>query len=99
MVLENGKEVRIVADVDGIIEYEVIEKDTVNRQEVAEVKSSIEVLEREIGLQNAKLDELKAKLELAGQIIQLADEQKAQQEQEYTIEEDGEIAQEVAVEE
>lgn len=75
--MENEKEIKIVADDGVIIDYQVVESDKVNRQEVADIKASIEILEQEITERNAKIEELKEKLAFAEKVIALADEKKA----------------------
>lgn len=77
--MENEKEIKIVADDGVIIDYQVIESDKVNRQEVADIKSAIELLEQEVAEKNAKIEELKEKLAFAEKVIALADEQKAKE--------------------
>lgn len=77
--MENEKEIKIVADDGTIINYQVIESDKVNRQEVADIKSAIELLEQEVAEKNAKIEELKEKLAFAEKVIALADEQKAKE--------------------
>lgn len=77
--MENEKEIKIVADDGTIIDYQVIESDKVNRQEVADIKSAIELLEQEVAEKNAKIEELKEKLAFAEKVIALADEQKAKE--------------------
>ena len=77
--MENEKEIKIVADDGVVIDYQVIESDKVNRQEVADIKASIEILEQEITERNAKIEELKEKLAFAEKVIALADEQKAKE--------------------
>lgn len=75
--MENEKEIKIVADDDIIITYQLVETDQVNRQEVADIKSAIELLEQEITERNAKIETLKEKLALAEKVIAIADEIKA----------------------
>lgn len=78
-VTEN-KEIRIVEDDSVIIKYQTIENDTVNRDEIASIEEAIELLEKEVAEKNARIDELKAKVEFAKKIIALADEKKAMEE-------------------
>ena len=80
--MENEKEIKIVADDGVVIDYQLIEADKINRQEVADIKSAIELLEQEITEKNAKIEELKEKLAFAEKVIALADEKKAQEVQE-----------------
>lgn len=80
--MENEKEIKIVADDGVVIDYQLIEADKVNRQEVADIKSAIELLEQEVAEKNAKIEELKEKLAFAEKVIALADEKKAQEVQE-----------------
>lgn len=75
--MENEKEIKIVADDGVVIDYQLIEADKVNRQEVADIKSAIELLEQEVAEKNAKIEELKEKLAFAEKVIALADEKKA----------------------
>lgn len=75
--VNDNQEIRIVEDDNVIIKYQKIENDTVNREEVASIESAIELLEQEVAEKNAKIDELKKKLEFAKAIIALADEIKA----------------------
>lgn len=77
--MENEKEIKIVADDGVVIDYQLIEADKVNRQEVADIKSAIELLEQEVTEKNAKIEELKEKLAFAEKVIALADEKKAQE--------------------
>lgn len=77
--MENEKEIKIVADDGVVINYQLIEADKVNRQEVADIKSAIELLEQEVTEKNAKIEELKEKLAFAEKVIALADEKKAQE--------------------
>lgn len=74
------KEIRIIDDDTVLIKYETIETDTVNRNEIAEIESAIEMLEQEVLEKNAKIEELKKKVEFAKHIISLADEIKAKAE-------------------
>lgn len=74
------KEILIVSDDNVVIQYQTIENDSVNRQEVADIEEAIKVLELEVAEKNAKIEELKAKVEFAKKIIALADEKKAQEE-------------------
>ena len=82
--MEKEKEIKIVADDGVVIDYQLIEADKVNRQEVADIKASIELLEQEITERNAKIETLKEKekLAFAEKVIALADEKKAQEVQE-----------------
>lgn len=75
--MEFNKEINIVDDDDIIITYQMIETDKVNRQEIADIKSAIEMLEKEVAEKNAKIEELKEKVAFAEQIIAMADEKKA----------------------
>lgn len=75
------KEILIVSDDNVVIQYQTIENDSVNRQEVADIEEAIKVLELEVAEKNAKIEELKAKVEFAKKIIALADEKKAQEEE------------------
>lgn len=77
--MENEKEIKIVADDGVVIDYQLIEADKINRQEVADIKSAIELLEQEVTEKNAKIEELKEKLAFAEKVIALADEKKAQE--------------------
>lgn len=77
--MENEKEIKIVADDGIVIDYQLIEADKINRQEVADIKSAIELLEQEVTEKNAKIEELKEKLAFAEKVIALADEKKAQE--------------------
>ena len=77
--MENEKEIKIVADDGIVIGYQLIETDKVDRQEVANIKSAIEMLEQEVIEKNAKIEELKEKLAFAEKVIALADEKKAQE--------------------
>lgn len=77
--MENEKEIKIVADDGIVIGYQLIETDKVDRQEVANIKSAIEILEQEVIEKNAKIEELKEKLAFAEKVIALADEKKAQE--------------------
>ena len=71
------KEINIIDDDDIIITYQLVETDKVNRQEIADIKSAIEMLEKEVAEKNAKIEELKEKVAFAEQIIAMADEKKA----------------------
>lgn len=75
--MEFNKEINIVDDDDIVITYQMIETDKVNRQEIADIKSAIEMLEKEVAEKNAKIEELKEKVAFAEQIIAMADEKKA----------------------
>ena len=75
--MEFNKEINIVEDDDIVITYQMIETDKVNRQEIADIKSAIEMLEQEVAEKNAKIEELKEKVAFAEQIIAMADEKKA----------------------
>lgn len=70
------KEINIIDDDDIIITYQLVETDKVNRQEIADIKSAIEMLEKEVAEKNAKIEELKEKVAFAEQIIAMADEKK-----------------------
>ena len=75
--MEFNKEINIVDDDDIVITYQMIETDKVNRQEISDIKSAIEMLEKEVAERNAKIEELKEKVAFAEQIIAMADEKKA----------------------
>lgn len=75
--MEFNKEINIVDDNNIVITYQMIETDTVNRQEIEEIKSAITMLESEVAEKNAKIEELKEKVAFAEKIIALADEKKA----------------------
>lgn len=72
-----NKEIRIVEDDNVIIKYQTIENDIVNREEIANIETAIELLESEVAEKNAKIEELKKKVAFAKSIIALADEIKA----------------------
>lgn len=72
-----NKEIRIVEDDNVIIKYQTIENDIVNREEIANIETAIELLETEVAEKNAKIEELKKKVAFAKSIIALADEIKA----------------------
>ena len=71
------KEIKIVDDDDIIITYQMIETDEINRQEIADIKIAIEALEQEVAEKNAKIEELKKKVDFAEKVIAMADEKKA----------------------
>ena len=71
------KEIKIVNDDDIIITYQMIETDEINRQEIADIKIAIEALEQEVAEKNAKIEELKKKVDFAEKVIAMADEKKA----------------------
>lgn len=74
IAMEYEKEIKIVDDDTTVITYQMIETDSVNRAEIAEIKYAIESLEQEVAEKNAKIEELKAKVAFAEKIIALADE-------------------------
>lgn len=80
------KEYVIVEDDGLIIQYNAIEKDKVNRQEIASIEEAIKLLELEVAEKNAKIEELKAEVEFAKQIIALADEKKELESQQEVTE-------------
>lgn len=73
------KRIEIVEDVNDIVTYDEIVRDTVSRADVATAKARISVLEQEVADRNAEIELLKEKIAKAEHIIALADEKKARE--------------------
>lgn len=73
------KRVEIVSDVDNIVTFDTIVRDTINRSDVAIAEERIAVLEKEIAERNAEIDVLKEKIAYAKEIIAIADAKKEQE--------------------
>lgn len=76
------KRVEIVSDVENIVTFDTIVRDTVNRADVAIAEERIVVLEAEIAERNAEIDALKEKIAYAKEIIAIADAKKLAEAQE-----------------
>lgn len=73
------KRIEIVEDVNDIVTYDEIVRDTVSRADVETAKARIAVLEQEVADRNAEIEVLKEKIAKAEHIIALADEKKARE--------------------
>ena len=74
------KRVEIVSDIENVVTFDTIVRDTINREDVVIAEERIAVLEAEIAERNAEIEALKEKIAYAKEIIALADEKKAQEE-------------------
>lgn len=79
------KRVEIVSDIDDIVTFDTIVRDTVNRSDVAIAEERISVLEREIAERNAEIDALKEKIAYAKEIIAIADAKKLEEQVEEPV--------------
>ena len=73
------KRVEIVSDVDNVVTFDTIVRDSINRADVAVAEERIAVLEREIAERNAEIDALKEKIAYAKEIIAIADAKKLEE--------------------
>lgn len=73
------KRIEIVEDVNDIVTYDEIVRDTVSRADVASAEARIEVLKEEVAVRNAELEKLQEAVAKAKHIIALADEKKAKE--------------------
>lgn len=73
------KRIEIVEDVNDIVTYDEIVRDTVSRADVETAKARISVLEQEVADRNAEIEVLKEKIAKAEHIIALADEKRARE--------------------
>ena len=72
--------IEIVSDIENVVTFDTIVRDTVNREDVKIAEERIAVLEAEIAERNVEIEALKNKIAYAKEIIALADEKKAQEE-------------------
>lgn len=79
------KRVEIVSDIDDIVTFDTIVRDTVNRSDVAIAEERISVLEREIAERNAEIDALKEKIAYAKEIIAIADAKRLEEQVEEPV--------------
>ena len=75
------KRIEIIDDVEDVVTFDTIVRDTVNRNDVAQAEERIAVLEQEIADRNAEMEALKEKIAYAKEIIAIADAKKAEAEQ------------------
>ena len=81
------KRIEIVSDVENIVTFDTITRDTVNREDVRVAKERIENLKRNIAELTAEMEELIASVEHAEEIIAIADAKKLEEEQAALTEE------------
>jgi len=86
------KRIEILEDVDGIIKFEEIKEDVVNRHEVEEVKAKIEEYKAQKLALEEEIAALNEKIAYAEQIIAIADAKKLAEESVVSEE----VAEEVA---
>ena len=79
------KRVEIVSDIDDIVTFDTIIRDTINRSDVAIAEERISVLEREIAERNAEIDALKEKIAYAKEIIAIADAKRLEEQVEEPV--------------
>ncbi len=79
------KRVEIVSDIDDIVTFDTIVRDTINRSDVAIAEERISVLEREIAERNAEIDALKEKIAYAKEIIAIADAKRLEEQVEEPV--------------
>lgn len=79
------KRVEIVSDIDDIVTFDTIVRDTVSRSGVAFAEERISVLEREIAERNAEIDALKEKIAYAKEIIAIADAKRLEEQVEEPV--------------
>lgn len=79
------KRVEIVSDIDDIVTFDTIVRDTINRSDVAIAEERISVLEREIAERNAEIDALKEKIAYAKEIIAIADTKRLEEQVEEPV--------------
>lgn len=70
------KEVRIVGEIDGIITYEEVIRDTVKREDVAFAEEKVNAIRAQIEVESKEMADLIEKIEYAKQILVLADKAK-----------------------
>ena len=79
------KRVEIVSDIDDVVTFDTIVRDTINRSDVAIAEERISVLEREIAERNAEIDALKEKIAYAKEIIAIADAKRLEEQVEEPV--------------
>lgn len=89
------KEIRVIGENEGIIDFEVVEKDNVNRVEVANIEAEIARIEAEIVEKNEKLAKLKEQVEFAKKVIAIRDAQI--EAEKVAVEEPNAVAEEPAI--
>ena len=82
------KRVEIISDVENIVTFDTIIRDTVNRDDVAVAEERIAVLESEVAERVAEIELLKEKIAHAKEIIALADAKKAEEVAEQEVAEE-----------
>lgn len=73
------KRIEIISDVENIVTFDTIIRDTVSRDDVAVAEERIAVLEGEVAERVAEIEALKEKIAHAKEIIALADAKKAEE--------------------
>lgn len=79
------KRVEIVSDVENVVTFDTIVRDTVNRADVAIAEERIATLEAEIAERNAEIDALKEKIAYAKEIIAIADAKRLEEQVEEPV--------------
>lgn len=75
------KRVEIVEDINNVVTFDTIVRDTISREDVKVAEERIAVLEGEVADRNAEIEALKEKIAYAKEIIALADAKKLAEEQ------------------
>lgn len=76
------KKIEIISDVENVVTFDTIVRDTVSRDDVRVAEERIAVLEQEIVERNAEIEALKSKISYAKEIIAIADAKRLVEEQE-----------------
>lgn len=66
--------IRIIDEENGVIRYEKVEEDIINRAEVGEIERRVALIKENIGRENIEIEECERKIEFANEVIRLADE-------------------------
>lgn len=66
--------IRIIDEVNGVIRFEKVEEDIINRAEVGEIERRVALIKENIGRETVEIEECERKIEFANEVIRLADE-------------------------
>ena len=73
------KDIRIVGEVDGVITYEEVKRDTVERADVELAEKRVNDIRAQIEVESKEMTDLIEKIEYAKQILVFADKAKEEQ--------------------